>query len=202
MALKVGITGGIGSGKTVVCEIFRLLGVPVFSSDLEARKILEEDRAVIAAVKKLFGEECYSAQGKPDRKRIASLAFGDPAKLTQLNAIIHPAVRKCFHDWVDAHGAFPYIMQEAAVMVESGTYKELDHIILVLAPEALRIERAAKRDKLTPEEVKQRSRNQLPDEELKKYADYIIRNDEAELLIPQVLNLHEILKAEGLRKLS
>lgn len=202
MALKVGITGGIGSGKSVVCEIFRLLGVPVFNSDLEARRILEEDVQIIAELKKIFGADCYDREGKPKRKYIAEQAFGNPDKLKKLNALIHPAVRNCFREWALKHAEVPYLMQEAAVMIESGSYKELDRVILVSAPRELRMQRAAKRDKLSLEEVELRSRNQLSEEELKKHAQYIIRNDEAELLIPQVLRLHEELKAAGSRQPS
>ena len=202
MTLKVGITGGIGSGKSVVCEIFSLLGVPVFNSDLEGRNILEKNEKVIAAGKEVFGPDCYSAEGTPDRKRIASLAFNDSGKLKKLNAIIHPAVNERFHDWLIEHAGADYVVKEAAVLVESGAYKEMDYLVLVSAPDELKRSRAAKRDKISDEEVSRRSRNQLPETELAKYAQFIIRNDEAELLIPQVLKLHAIFKAESAKRAS
>jgi dephospho-CoA kinase len=195
MALKVGITGGIGSGKSVVCEIFKLLGVPVFNSDVEARNLLEEDAVLIAGVKSLFGDQIYNATGKPDRKQIASVVFADKTKLAALNALVHPAVARRFEHWAGSHAAAAYVLKEAAILIESGAYKELDAIILVCAPEELRFSRAAKRDGITEEEVKLRSRNQLSQEELSKYADYSIQNDGREMLIPQVVALHTRLRA-------
>jgi dephospho-CoA kinase len=195
MTLKVGITGGIGSGKSVVCDIFSLLGVPVFNSDAEARTILQSNEGVVAAVKTLFGSQAYDAQGMPDRKWIASVAFADPGKLKGLNALIHPAVEIRFKEWVQEHASAAYVLKEAAILVESGAYAHMDSVILVSAPEALRVSRACKRDKLSVEEVEKRSRNQMKESDLRKYAQHIILNDEVELLIPQVLKLHEILLA-------
>ncbi len=197
MALKIGITGGIGSGKSVVCEIFALLGVPVFNSDLEGRSILETDAKVVAAVKEIFGAEAYTEDGKPDRIRIASLAFADKEKLKRLNAVVHPAVAERFHNWLAQHSDADYVVKEAAVLVESGAYKEMDHVVLVSAPEELKRSRAAKRDHLTLAEVDKRSRNQMKETDLAKYAQFVIRNDEAELLIPQVLKLHALFKKEA-----
>ncbi|MFI5149179.1 MAG: dephospho-CoA kinase [Bacteroidia bacterium] len=194
MALKVGITGGIGSGKSVVCDIFRLLGISIFNSDLEGRKILDEEEEVKQKLVLLFGPEAYTTAGKADRKYIASLVFENPVRLKALNDIVHPAVAARFQRWCKAHEKEAYILKEAAVLVESGAYKEMDKIILVSAPDHLRIERAQKRDNLSAEEVKKRSRNQLSEETLRKYAGYILVNDETQLLIPQVLALHEQLK--------
>jgi len=200
MTIKVGITGGIGSGKSVVCQIFSLLGVPVFNSDLEGRSILENNDQVIASVKEIFGPAAYSAEGKPDRKLIASMAFSDAVKLKKLNAVIHPAVSNRFSVWLTQHALASYVVKEAAILVESGAYKDLDYLVLVSAPEELKRIRAAKRDHLSPEEITRRSSNQMSETELTKYAQFIIRNDEEELLIPQVLKLHEFFSAESARR--
>lgn len=197
MSLKVGITGGIGSGKSVVCDMFRLLGIPIFNSDLEGRFILETDLEVISSVKQIFGAASYPKDGKPDRAYIASQAFVDADKLSQLNAVIHPAVNRHFEAWCKAHEAASYVIKEAAILVESGAYKQLDVLILVTAPETLRLERAAARDHLTVEEVRKRSRNQLPEEELRKYANHIIINDGSVSVISQVMKLHDLLKAKA-----
>jgi dephospho-CoA kinase len=196
MTLKVGITGGIGSGKSVVCEIFSLLGVPVFNSDLEGRNILETNSKVIEAVKEIFGKEVYT-DGKPNRKLIASYAFSDKTKLEKLNAIIHPAVNDRFHAWMLGHSEADYIVKEAAVLVESGAYKEMDYLVLVSAPDELKRSRVVKRDKINEEEIRKRSSNQMKEAELTKYAQFVIHNDEAELLIPQVLKLHDFFKNKG-----
>ena len=200
MALKVGITGGIGSGKSVVCDIFRLLGVPIFNSDLESREILQSDALVRAGVKEIFGPQAYAMDGTPDRKFIASLAFSDKSKLAKLNALIHPAVNKRFEDWCVEHSESDYVIKEAAILIESGAYKQLDCVVVVNAPEALRFKRASERDHLTTEEIIRRSKNQLPESELNTYADYKIQNDEAVLLIPQVMKLHSILKERAHKK--
>jgi dephospho-CoA kinase len=200
MTLKIGITGGIGSGKSVVCHIFSLLGVPVFNSDLEGRSILENDSRVIASVKTIFGADAYSADGEPDRKKIAALAFSDAEKLKKLNAVIHPAVNERFSVWLIQHAAASYVIKEAAILVESGSYKELDYLVLVSAPEELKQTRAAKRDNLSPEQVAKRSRNQMNETELAEYVQFVIRNDEKELLIPQVMKLHEFFLAESAKR--
>ncbi|HXC03762.1 MAG TPA: dephospho-CoA kinase [Bacteroidia bacterium] len=197
MALQVGITGGIGSGKSVVCDIFRLLGVAIFNSDLEGRRILEDDTEVKNKVKAIFGPGAYRADGLPDRKYIASQAFTDASKLKALNGVIHPAVASRFQYWCAEHASDAYVLKEAAVLVESGAYKEMDKVILVSAPQALKLSRAAKRDNLSEEEIQKRSRNQLSEAELLHHAQYVIVNDEQQLLIPQVLKLHEQLKKDA-----
>jgi dephospho-CoA kinase len=199
MTFKAGISGGIGSGKSVVCDIFRLLGVPVFNSDLEARRILEGNPEVVREVTALFGPSVYP-DGIPDRKKIASIVFSDKEKLNLLNGIIHPAVSKRFNEWTLENEEADYVLREAAILVESGAYREMDCIILVCAPDELRYSRAAKRDHITEEEVRKRGQNQMKQEELKKYATYTILNDGKELLIPQVLKIHALLKEQALNK--
>lgn len=192
--LKAGITGGIGSGKTTVARVFSLLGIPVYYADDAAKQLLSEDADVRKSVRRLFGDEVFT-NGKPDRKKMAALVFNDKEKLAKLNAIIHPAVRKHFENWVKEHSDAPYILKEAAILFESGTYKELDKIITVVAPEETRIARVMKRDHVTADAVRDRMANQLDDKEKIKLSDFIVRNSDDDLIIPQVLDIHQQLVA-------
>ena len=187
MMLKVGITGGIGSGKTTVCKLFEKLDIPVYYADDRAKKLLAEDQKVINQVKKLLGESIYK-NGQPDRKKIAEIVFNDNEKLNQLNKIIHPAVAIDQEKWQQDQekNNVPYTLKEAALLFETGSYKQLDKIIVVDAPEALRIERVIKRDKVSEKEVKARMNKQW-DAALKvQKADFVIDNSEKAELIPQV----------------
>ncbi len=187
--LKIGITGGIGNGKTTVCRLFELFGIPVYYADDEAKKILNSDNKVKESVLKIFGNSILSAEGIIDRKKLAGLVFNKKEELDKLNAIIHPAVGLHFDNWVNQQKA-PYCIKEAAILFESGAYKQVDKIITVLAPLELKIMRSIKRDGITKEEVMVRIQNQLSDEEKVKRSDFVIVNDEQQLLIPQVLKLH------------
>lgn len=189
----VGVTGGIGSGKSTVCRIFSVLGIPVFSSDGEGRRLLECDPAVREALLGAFGTAVL-VNGHTDRKALATLVFDDPEALARLNAIIHPAVRSAFAAWAAGQQA-PYVINEAAILVETGTYKQLDHLITVEAPEQQRIYRVVLRDGTTEQAVAARMRNQATDEERTHAADSILVNDGNSLLIPQVLAVHERLIA-------
>lgn len=186
---RVGITGGIGSGKSTVCRILGVLGVPVFEADAEGRRLLSEDPDVIAAVRKHFGPDLIGQQGV-DRKALAEIVFKDAAALKELNAIVHPAVRKAFARWAEAQEA-PYMVLEAAVLAESGGRSQVDELWVVSAPEDLRIQRVMARDGVVEEAVRARMANQLPDAEREALADAVLVNDERQLLIPQVLALHE-----------
>jgi len=189
--LKVGITGGIGSGKTTVCKVFETLGVPVYYADVEAKKIQEEDAEVKGAIVKEFGENIITSSGTIDRTKLAAIVFNNKDKLQKLNNIVHPAVAKHFNDWLAANRASKYTLQEAAILFESGVYKTVDKIISVIAPLDIRIARTIKRDRISEELVKQRINNQLSDEEKIKRSDFIIYNDEQQLLIPQIIRIHE-----------
>lgn len=189
--LKVGITGGIGSGKTTVCKVFETLGVPVYYADLEAKKIQEEDAEVKGAILKEFGENILNASGSIDRAKLAAIVFNDKDKLQKLNNIVHPAVANHFNNWLTANKTSKYTLQEAAILFESGVYKRVDKIISVIAPVDIRILRTAKRDSISEELVQQRMKNQISDEEKIKRSDFIIYNDEQQLLIPQVIRIHE-----------
>lgn len=189
--LKIGITGGIGSGKSTVCRVFEFLGVPVYSADLRAREITNSNPLVVKAIKRTFGNDLY-AKGSLDRKKLGALVFGNPDKLARLNAIVHPAVFKDFADWLKEYTNAPYILKEAALMYESGSFREMDYVINVNSPKKLRIQRVMARDKVTAKEVMARMRNQLSDRERTQRADFIIKNNGIEPLIPQVLALHEM----------
>ncbi len=185
---RIGLTGGIGSGKSTVSKMFEALGVPVFYADLEARKILDSGR-IRSRLAGLFGKDIIR-NGKTDRKKIAAIVFSDKSKLRQLNAIIHPEVRKNFSSWMKKQKA-KYIIEEAAIIFESGLYRKLDRVITVAAPEKLRIARVMKRDKMNAGNIKARMNNQWSDTQRKNKSDFIIINDEKHLLIPQVLKVHE-----------
>ncbi|WP_017259438.1 dephospho-CoA kinase [Pedobacter arcticus] len=187
--LKVGITGGIGSGKTTVCEIFELLNIPVFNADDSAKTLMVTDKVLIAEIKSAFGAVSYFEDGSLNRKHIAELVFSNPEKLALLNSFVHPAVFKAMELWV-LEQTTPYVLKEAALLFESGSYLSNDFNILVSAPEKLRIARVMKRDNVTAEKVKERIQNQMPEEEKKTKADFIIDNNETEFLINQVLALH------------
>lgn len=188
--LKIGVTGGIGSGKSTVCKLFQLLGVPVYSADVEAKKILQEDTLVKEEVINLFGNIIVDETGTIDRKKIADIVFIDKKKLENLNSIIHPVVKRHFYEWLKNQTA-PYVLKEAAILFESGTYRELDQIITITAPVDIRIKRVMERDVVSKESVEQRIKQQMSDEEKIRLSQFVIMNNEEELIIPQVLKIHQ-----------
>lgn len=192
--LKVGVTGGIGSGKSIVCEVFKTLGIAVFNSDDEAKHIINDDEGVIAKVKVLLGNEVYN-NGVLDRKKVATVVFNDKTKLEQLNAIVHPAVGVAFNSFCEKHKNDKFVIKEAAILFESGANKGLDSIIVVTAPDNVRVKRVVLRDKVSEEEVMNRMKNQLPQEEKMKWADHIIDNSGEYLVVPQVLKIYNTLSA-------
>jgi len=191
---RVGITGGIGSGKTTVCKIFETLDIPVYYADVEAKKIMASSLSVKLQLKTLLGEAAYHKNGKPDRKYIASRIFSDKELLSKVNQIIHPAVQDDAERWIEQNrlkGKLPYVLKEAALLVENGSYKSLDVLIVVTCPEDIRIKRVMKRDHLTYAEVLKKIENQHPESEKIKVADFLIVNDGVRLLIPQVWEIHK-----------
>ncbi|WP_214228394.1 dephospho-CoA kinase [Pedobacter sp. B4-66] len=191
--LKVGITGGIGSGKTTICRIFETLGIPVFYADTVAKKIMVNDAILIKGVKDAFGEESYLPGGILNNKHIAGIVFNNADELAKLNALVHPAVFRAFDNWVTKLPKdVPYILKEAALLFESGSYKMCDKNILVTAPLALKLVRVTKRDGVTEDQVKARMDKQFTDEKKIKMADYLINNNETDSLITQVMNLHQL----------
>lgn len=189
MGLKIGITGGIGSGKSYVAKIFKALGVPFYDADRVARNIMEESDAVRADLIAAFGKQVYLPDGYLDRPYLSSIVFRDQAKLDILNGIVHPAVIKDGEAWSTKQRG-PYSLKEAALLFESGSYKKLDYTILVVAPEDLRIARVMSRDQVSREQVIDRIKKQKTDQEKKTMADFIIMNDEHQPLLEQVLDLH------------
>jgi dephospho-CoA kinase len=193
MMLKIGITGGIGSGKTTVCKVFETLGIPVFYADTVAKQIMVTDELLVAGVKSAFGKESYAADGSLNNKYIAGIVFNNADELARLNALVHPAVFRAFDSWVkQVPATVPYVLKEAALLFESGSYKLCDQNILVLAPEAVRLRRVMDRDGVTAEQVKVRMDKQLPDEDKIKLADQVINNNETDSLIVQVTQLHQL----------
>ena len=185
----LGVTGGIGSGKSLVCRIFSVMGIPVFEADAEAKKILMSDPHVMKNLHQVFGDEAFT-DGVPDRKKIAAIVFTDPGKLQKLNGIIHPAVANAFDTWMKDHMDASFVIREAAILIESGSYKTTDKVLVVTASEETRVQRVMKRDKVTAEQVRARMKNQLSEQERLSYADFVINNDGHEMLIPQVLKVY------------
>jgi dephospho-CoA kinase len=190
--LRIGITGGIGSGKSLVCKIFNSLGVPVYDADSMARKLMTSDFVLIDQIKKEFSEASYHQDGSLNREYLTKEVFNDSIKLAKLNQLVHPRVAIDSENWIELNKSYPYVVKEAALLFESGASKSLDKIIVVTAPERLRIQRVLDRDKSRREEdVLKIILNQMDEEEKIAKADFIIRNDETELVVPQVLKLHE-----------
>ena len=187
---RIGLTGGIGSGKTTVAEVFETLGVPVFLADEEARRIQNKDEAVKNKIQKVLGD-VYDINGTLIRKRVAELVFGNPSLLEQLNQIVHPVVKDAFEKFVASHADAPYVIREAAILFESGSYKDLDAVIAVVAPEEIRINRVMNRDSSTKEQVQQRIQAQWSDEEKVRRSQFVIINDGKEMILPAIVNIHE-----------
>lgn len=190
MGLNIGITGGIGSGKSYVAKVFKALGVPFYDADKEAKELMNTNPAIKSALILEFGKEVYDIDGHLDRAYLASKVFRDKEKLNKLNAIVHPIVIQHGEDWALSQ-TFPYSLKEAALLFESGSYEKLDYTILVTAPTDIRIARVMQRDAITREEVLDRINKQLSDEEKQKLADFTIVNDGLTPLLPQILPLHK-----------
>jgi dephospho-CoA kinase len=193
--LKVGVTGGIGSGKSVVCQVFATLGIPVFNADDTARYLMENDASLVNSITRLFGPDVYE-QGKLNRGKVSDVIFREPAKLQQLNALVHPATKHYSNQWFLQHTTV-YAIKEAALFFESGTYKDIDVMIGVSAPVEIRIQRVIKRSSITHEKVSNIILAQMDEGEKMKRCNYIIYNDDVRPILPQVLSLHETLMAMG-----
>ena len=188
--LKVGITGGIGSGKSTVSSFFSVLGVPVYDSDKRAKYLMQHDNSIIGTIKKEFGERSY-LNNQLNRLYIAEIVFKNESKLKQLNSIIHPAVRTDFNNWLNQNSNAKFVIKEAAIMIESGAYKEMDKLIVVSAKRDQKIKRIKKRDHLSLEDIENRIQNQLSDEIRNQYADFIIENNSGKMeLKQQVLSIY------------
>jgi len=190
--IKIGLTGGIGSGKSLISSIFRKLGVPVYDSDSATKNLYLTDKILKQNIIEAFGKETYFLSGELNRAFLANLIFNDKQKMQLINQIVHPRVKLDFEDWLQKHKAEKYIIKEAAILIESGAYKHVDKIIVVTAPIDVRIKRVTLRDNVDETEVKKRISNQITDNELFKYADFIVNNGERDNLLPQVLKIHNL----------
>lgn len=191
--LQIGITGGIGSGKSLVCRIFHALGVPVYDADSRAKAVMINDGILVSHIKKEFGVLSYRDDGSLDREYLAKEVFNNTERLKILNNLVHPRVVKDFEQWVSEQKS-DYILKEAALLFETKSYTALDKVIVVFAPEQLRIKRVLNRDtQRTEQQIKEIIHNQIPEDEKLQKADFVIMNDETQLIIPQVLELHRFI---------
>lgn len=193
--IQVGITGGIGSGKTTVCKVFETLGIPVFSADQRAKDLYLENSHVKERVINLIGPKAYNSDGSLNKPHLASMVFEDQTLLKALNQIIHPAVKEDYEKWLENQKG-PYVLREAAILIESGAYQSCDKIIVVTAPKEMRINRVLQRDCTDRKSIEDRMANQMEDSKRLSYAHFEIKNDGKHSLIKQVLILHEALLKE------
>lgn len=194
MSIKVGITGGIGVGKSYVAKIFKTMGIPVYDADTEAKKLMKSHPDIKENLIREFGENTYTKKGELDNKYLAKLVFDNTEKLNKLNAIVHPVVIQHGRDWGERQKT-EYSLKEAALLFESGSYKELDYTILVTAPIDVRIARVMGRDGVDREAVLQRMAKQMPEDEKATLADFTIANDGMSALLPQIMEIHKKLIA-------
>ena len=188
-SLKLGVTGGIGSGKTTVCKVFSVLGIPVFSADDEAKRIQESDRDLQLKINSFAGRDLFP-EGKLDRTELARLIFSNKELLEKVNSVVHPAVFRVFREWVIKQNT-PYCIMEAAILFESRAFKMMDRIVTVVTPIEERIERLVKSKRLSREQVIERIKNQIDDESRISRSDFVIFNSENEMIIPAILGIHE-----------
>lgn len=189
MALIVGITGGIGSGKTTTCRIFEVLGARVFYADDEAKALYSADDELKREVINAFGAAIY-LDGIFSKENLASIVFGDAEKLETLNGLVHPALARAFASWCEEHSDQPYLLKEAAILIESGAYKACDEVIVVTCPDDLRVARVVYRDGISREDVLKRMRHQLSESERREYSTIEIDNSGSKPMTPQVLDIH------------
>lgn len=189
----IGITGGIGSGKSLICKIFSTMNIPIYDADSRAKYLINNDLSLKNSIKNLLGENAYLPTGIYNRKWVASQVFNNPDLLKQLNSLVHPCVHKDSHDWVKKYSKSPFLIYEAALMKAAGDNNMFDKVIVVNAPINLRIQRIQVRDKRSEQEIKDIIARQISDEERLKIADYVIENDDKEPVLKQVLELYEIL---------
>ncbi len=188
--LRVGITGGIGSGKSVVCKIFEVLGIPIYYADERAKWLMVNDLNLVHAIRASFGDLTYDANGQLNRSYLAERVFHDEQQLQRLNALVHPAVARDSASWNAVQVGMPYTLREAALIYEAGIDKQLDKVIVVTAPLDVRIQRVMMRDRVPREAVKARISKQMPESEKVQRANFVILNDGTQPLIQQVLKVH------------
>lgn len=189
--LKIGITGGIGSGKSTVCQVFKILGIPVYSADDRAKWLMANDPELKSSIQATFGNESYSADGELNRTYLAEKVFSNPVAVAKINALVHPRVGQDFETWFQNQDS-PYVLKEAALIFESEGDKKLDAVINVSSPLKIRVARVLLRDpQRSEEQVNHIIDQQMPDEEKNSKADFVIKNSENKMLIPQVLAIHQ-----------
>ena len=198
--LKIGLTGGIGSGKTTVAKIFELLKVPVYYADAASKQLYITDKELIANIKNAFGEDIYTGE-LLNKTKLAALVFNDPIKLERLNSLVHPPTIKDAKEWMERQTT-PYVIKEAALIFESGSAEGLDYVIGVSSPKHLRLQRVMERENSNREEVLKRMERQIDEDMKMKLCDFVITNNEQELVIPQVLELHQKFIGSANKKLS
>lgn len=198
--LRIGITGGIGSGKSIASRLFHALGAPVYDADTRARWVMENDKVLRSELLAAFGPDTYDAAGRLNRAALAGIVFNNPARLAQLNGLVHPHVGTDFERWAAAQqqAGHAYVLKEAALLFEAGSYKQLDRIITVFAPLAVRTARVLRRDpQRSAADVAAIMAKQLSEEEKMQRADYVLMNDDAQPLLPQVQTMHATFSAAG-----
>jgi dephospho-CoA kinase len=191
----VGVTGGIGAGKSVICRIFSILGIPVYDADTRAKRLMEHSGTLRQKIIDSFGPGSYGKSGNLNRAYLAELVFPDSEKVSKLNQLVHPEVALDYQGWAEARlDKFPYVIKEAALLIESGSYRQLDYLVSVVAPEELRIARTLARDpNRSRQQVESIISQQLQDQQRMERSDRVINNDEQEPLVSQVLELHQFL---------
>jgi dephospho-CoA kinase len=197
MALTIGITGSIGSGKSTVCSVFKLLGAPVFEADRVAKRLINKNDEVKAGLIRQFGENIYGQDGTVNRKKLAEIVFNDEIQLSKINELVHPLVQNEFLKWSRHYEHLPYIVHEAAILFESGFYKMMNYTIMVAAPEKQRIQRVMKRDGVSEKKVRKRMKNQFSEEKKQKMANFVLINDNTHLIIPKIIEIDKNLKRYG-----
>jgi len=195
--IKVGLTGGIGSGKSFVSLIFKEFNIPVYNSDLEAKKLYYRDD-VKSEMLKYFGKEVYISSGEINRVYLSKLIFSDKKALNKVNEIVHPRVKEHFSDWLKDHNNYDYIIKETAILFESGAYKQMDKTVVVIAPSDLRMSRVLARDKIDESLINEKMLSQMAESEMIKRSDFIIINDEKHALLPQVDELHQLFSNQNM----
>lgn len=189
--IQIGVTGGIGAGKSLVCRIFQTLGIPVYNADQRAKWLMNHHPTLMAEIKQNFGEEAYLADGSLNRQYLSEKVFNNETLLKQLNTLVHPKVGEDFQQWV-IQQTDPYVVKEAALLIEAGSYKTLDYLVTVNAPEKVRLDRVLLRDTYrSTQEVQAIMQKQLSDKERAAKADFVIMNDGTSLIVPKILQLHK-----------
>lgn len=197
MAKVIGITGGIGSGKTTVCKVFQQLEIPVFEADIVAKQLMNEDDRLKKALSNVAGECIYNSKGQLNREILAAVLFNNDEVRESVNNLVHPAVHKAFFQWLEKNKKAAYVVYEAAILFEGGFHKQTDYSILVAAPEIQRIERVKKRSNMTEQMVRERMKSQWPEEQKRALADLCLENDNRHLILPEIIRIDNKMKNNG-----